>query len=74
MGPGAITDSVDLGSAPAWDDALFATVVAAVALIGVEAASGLAGEVRVGRRGLRRVVLVVSGARCCCSWACPPPR
>ena len=59
--PGAITDSIELGSAPAWDDALFATVVAAVALTGVEAASGLAGEVRVGRRGLRRVVLVVSG-------------
>jgi APA family basic amino acid/polyamine antiporter len=29
-----------------------------VAAIGVEAASGLAGEIRVGRRGLRRVVLV----------------
>ena len=27
-----------------------------MALVGVEAASGLAGEVRVGRRGLRRVV------------------
>ena len=59
--PGAITDSIELGSAPAWDDVLFATVVAAVALTGVEAASGLAGEVRVGRHGLRRVVLVVSG-------------
>ena len=54
--PAAITDSVDLGSAPEWDQLLFATVVAGVALIGVEAASGLAGEVRVGRRGLRRVV------------------
>ena len=29
--------------------------------IGVEAASGLAGEIRVGRRGLRRVVLVTIG-------------
>jgi APA family basic amino acid/polyamine antiporter len=54
--PSAIADSVDLGSRPEWDELLFATVVAGVALVGVEAASGLAGEVRVGRRGLRRVV------------------
>ena len=54
--PSAITDSVDFGDQPNWDQLLFATVVAGVALIGVEAASGLAGEVRVGRRGLRRVV------------------
>ena len=44
----------------AWDQLLFATVVAGVALVGVEAASGLAGEVRVGRRGLRRVVGLTS--------------
>ncbi|MEA2418836.1 MAG: basic amino acid/polyamine antiporter, family, partial [Thermoleophilaceae bacterium] len=58
--PAAITDSVHLGSAPGWDELLFATVVAGVALVGVEAASGLAGEVRVGRRGLRRVVGLTS--------------
>ena len=58
--PSAVVDSVDLGSAPEWDQLLFATVVAGVALIGVEAASGLAGEVRVGRRGLRRVVGVTA--------------
>jgi basic amino acid/polyamine antiporter, APA family len=58
----AITDSVDLGDAPRWEDAIFASVVATVALVGVEAASGLAGEVRVGRRGLRRVVLASAGA------------
>jgi basic amino acid/polyamine antiporter, APA family len=60
--PDAIVDSVDLGSTPELDELVFATVVAGVALIGVEAASGLAGEVRVGRRGLRRVVLVTAGA------------
>ena len=58
--PAAIVDSVDLGAAPGWNELLFATVVAAVGLVGVEAASGLAGEVRVGRRGLRRVVLVTA--------------
>ena len=57
---GALADSVELGRVPGWDDALFALVVATVAVIGVEAASGLAGEVRVGRRGLRRVVIVSS--------------
>jgi basic amino acid/polyamine antiporter, APA family len=58
----AIVDSVELGEAPAWEDAVFALGVACVAVIGVEAASGLAGEVRVGRRGLRRVVLVSTAA------------
>ncbi len=60
--PDAIVDSVDLGTTPEIDELVFASVVAGVALIGVEAASGLAGEVRVGRRGLRRVVLVSAGA------------
>jgi basic amino acid/polyamine antiporter, APA family len=58
--PASITDSIHLGSEPQWDQLLFATVVAGVALVGVEAASGLAGEVRVGRRGLRRVVGVTA--------------
>ena len=58
---GAVTDTIELGSAPRWEDVIFATVVASVAIIGVEAASGLAGEVRVGRRGLRRVVLACAG-------------
>ena len=59
---GAIVDSVELGQTPAWEDVVFALGVACVALIGVEAASGLAGEVRVGRRGLRRVVLASAAA------------
>ena len=53
-----LTDSIDLGSSPEWEDLLFAAVVAAIACTGIEAASGLAGELRVGRRGLRRVVSV----------------
>ncbi|HYP48541.1 MAG TPA: universal stress protein [Thermoleophilaceae bacterium] len=56
----AITDSVDLGSTPTWEDAAFAAVVASVAMLGIEAASGLAGEVRVGHRGLQRVVLATA--------------
>jgi APA family basic amino acid/polyamine antiporter len=59
--PGAISGAIDLGVAPRWDDLLFSLGIATAAVIGVEAASGLAGEVRVGRRGLRRVVLAATG-------------
>jgi APA family basic amino acid/polyamine antiporter len=55
--PGSIRSSIHLGTAPRWEDLIFALGIASVAAIGVEAASGLAGEIRVGRRGLRRVVL-----------------
>jgi APA family basic amino acid/polyamine antiporter len=53
-----ITDNTDIGARPEVDDLVFSFVVATVACTGIEAASGLAGEVRVGRRGLRRVVAV----------------
>ncbi len=59
---GAVFDSIDLGTAPRWQDLLFATVVATMASTGIEAASGLAGDLRVGRRGLRRVSLIGAGA------------
>ena len=52
---GALVDSIDLGTAPTFDGLLFAVVVAAAAGTGIEAASGLAGEVRVGREALHRV-------------------
>jgi basic amino acid/polyamine antiporter, APA family len=60
--PGSIRASIDLGVAPRWEDLIFATGIATVTVIGVEAASGFAGEIRVGRRGLRRVVAVSVGA------------
>ncbi len=60
--PASIHGSIDLGTAPQWDDLIFATGIATMAAIGVEAASGLAGEVRVGRRGLRRVVIAAVAA------------
>lgn len=54
-----ITDSIDIGGErPALDDLLFAMVIATVACTGIEAASGLAGEVKVGRAGLKRAVVV----------------
>ena len=59
--PGEIIDSIDLGSAPQWDDLIFAAVVATVAVTGIDAASGLAGEIRVGRRKLRRFQFASTG-------------
>src|SRR3954449_857213 len=52
----AITDSVKLGTTPSWGDALFAVGVATVVFTGLESASGLSGELRVGRRGLKRLI------------------
>src|SRR3712207_1021032 len=54
--PGEVVESIDLGVQPEWDELWFAVVLAAVAFVGIEAASGLAGEVRVGRAGLRRLI------------------
>jgi len=59
---GTLVDSIDLGTTPGWDDLIFAAAVATVAATGIEAASGLAGDLRVGRRGLRRVVAAGAGA------------
>ncbi|HEX8744311.1 MAG TPA: amino acid permease [Thermoleophilaceae bacterium] len=55
--PGEVVEAVDFGVAPEWSDLWFAAVLAAVAFLGIEAASGLAGEVRVGRSGLRRLIV-----------------
>lgn len=55
---GELIDSIDLGRAPEWDDAVFAAVVATVALTGIEAASGFANEVRAASRELKRLVAV----------------
>ena len=59
--PGAVVDTIELGSRPQWDELLYGLVIACVALTGIEAASGLAGEIRVNRPALRRVVAVTAG-------------
>jgi APA family basic amino acid/polyamine antiporter len=51
-----LVDPIELGSIPKWSDVIFALTIATVAFTGLESASGLAGEVAVGRRGLRRLV------------------
>jgi APA family basic amino acid/polyamine antiporter len=54
--PGAITDTVDLGSVPRWSDFLYGMTIAVIAYTGIEAASNLAPEVRVNRTALRKTV------------------
>ena len=51
-----LVNSIELGTSPRWEDVLFALTVSTVAFTSLESASGLAGEVSVGRRGLRRLV------------------
>jgi len=53
---GRITDAVDIGTAPTWSGLVFAAGLSTVVFTGLESASGLAGEVAVGRRGLRRLI------------------
>jgi APA family basic amino acid/polyamine antiporter len=52
----ALTETIDLGTAPSWGDLLFALTISTVAFTSLESASGLAGEVRVSRRGLKRLI------------------
>jgi basic amino acid/polyamine antiporter, APA family len=54
--PGAIVDSIHLGSSPAWDDTIYALTIATIAFTGLEAAASLAGETETTRTGLHRLV------------------
>jgi APA family basic amino acid/polyamine antiporter len=56
----ALLDPIHLGSTPQWDDVIFAAGLAVVVFTGLESASGLAGEVAVGRAGLKRLILSAS--------------
>jgi APA family basic amino acid/polyamine antiporter len=58
--PGAVSDQVDLGTAPTWSDLIFALTLASVAFTSLESAAGLAGEIDVRRIGLKRLVFSAS--------------
>jgi basic amino acid/polyamine antiporter, APA family len=51
-----LVSQVHLGSAPTWSGLVFALTVTTIAFTSVESASGLAGEVKAGRRSLRRLL------------------
>jgi APA family basic amino acid/polyamine antiporter len=54
--PNTLLDSIDLGTTPTWSHLIFALTVAVIAFTSLESASGLSGEVRIGRAGLKRLV------------------
>lgn len=54
--PTALADSIEFGTTPTWKGLALAMILATVAGTGIEAASGLAGEIKIGRRGLKSVV------------------
>jgi APA family basic amino acid/polyamine antiporter len=56
-----LIDPIELGSTPRWSSVIFALTIATVAFTGLESAAGLAGEVAIGRRGLRRLVASAAG-------------
>ena len=54
--PSTLLDPIDLGTTPTWSHLIFALTVAVIAFTSLESASGLSGEVRISRAGLKRLV------------------
>jgi APA family basic amino acid/polyamine antiporter len=54
--PDTLLDPIHLGSSPKWSDLVFALTIAAISFTSLESAAGLAGEVRISRLALKRVV------------------
>lgn len=54
--PHTLLGPIHLGVAPTWSSFVFALTIAAIAFTSLESAAGLAGEVRISRGGLRRMV------------------
>ncbi|HEY2536749.1 MAG TPA: universal stress protein [Solirubrobacteraceae bacterium] len=54
--PHTLSSQIHLGSVPTWSSFVFALTIAAIAFTSLESAAGLAGEVRIGRAGLRQMV------------------
>jgi APA family basic amino acid/polyamine antiporter len=56
--PEVLTDPGAIAGSPSLEDLLFAFPLVLVAFSGIDASSGLAGQVAIGRRGLRRLMAV----------------
>ena len=54
--PSTLLDPIHLGTAPTWPHLVFAMTVAVISFTSLESASGLAGDVRISRTGLKRLV------------------
>lgn len=58
--PSHLIDSITLGESPSLEGMVVAAVIATIAGTGIEAGSGLAGEIRIGRKGLKNVAIAGS--------------
>jgi len=58
--PHTLLSPIHLGTAPTWSSLIFAMTVAVVSFTSLESASGLSGEVRISRRGLKSMVGSIS--------------
>jgi APA family basic amino acid/polyamine antiporter len=56
LNPDALTDPASIAGTPSASDLVLAFTLTLVTFAGVDASSGLAGEVAIGRRGLKRLV------------------
>jgi APA family basic amino acid/polyamine antiporter len=56
--PEVLGDPSSIGGTPSLEDVVFAFPLVLVAFSGLDASSGLAGQVAIGRRGLRRLISV----------------
>ena len=56
LNPEALTHPASIAGTPSTSDLVFAFTLTLVTFAGVDASSGLAGEVAIGRRGLKRLV------------------
>jgi APA family basic amino acid/polyamine antiporter len=54
--PHTLLDPIHLGTAPSWSNLIFALTIAVISFTSLESASGLSGEVRISRAGLKRLV------------------
>jgi basic amino acid/polyamine antiporter, APA family len=62
--PEVLTDPGAIAGTPSLEDLMFAFPLVLVAFSGIDASSGLAGQVAIGRRGLRRLIGVRLIAAC----------
>jgi APA family basic amino acid/polyamine antiporter len=56
LNPDALTHPASIAGTPSTSDLVFAFTLTLVTFAGVDASSGLAGEVAIGRRGLKRLI------------------
>jgi APA family basic amino acid/polyamine antiporter len=54
--PEVLTDPASIGGSPSLEDMIFTFPLVLVAFSGIDASSGLAGQVKIGRAGLRRLI------------------